>query len=100
MTELYSLSTDSNGVINVSGELTFSTVNGLLTVAPEHFAQLNELEIDLANVTRSDSAGLALLVDWLRYAKNANKSLVFHNIPTQMLAIANASGLDKLLPVK
>lgn len=99
MTELYSLSTDNNGVINVSGELTFTTAGQLLTAAPILFEKQSSLEIDLANVTRSDSAGLALLVDWMRYAKNSNKKIVFHHMPTQLLAIANASGLDELLPV-
>ena len=99
MTELYSLSTDDNGVINVSGELTFNTVSQIVTAAPGLFEKLSNLEIDLVNVSRSDSAGLALLVDWVRYAKNTNKNIVFHNMPTQLLAIAHASGLDELLPV-
>jgi ABC-type transporter Mla MlaB component len=36
----------------------------------------------------------------MRFAKNNNKSIVFQNIPDQMLAIANASGLDELIPVQ
>lgn len=99
MSELYSLATDSQGIVNVSGELTFNTANQLLTAAPKLFEQLTKLEIDLANVTRSDSAGLALLVDWMRYARKSNKAIIFHNVPSQMLAIANASGFDELLPI-
>ncbi|MBE0439886.1 MAG: STAS domain-containing protein [Gammaproteobacteria bacterium] len=98
MTELYSLSIDDD-VINVSGELTFNTVNQIVTVAPGLFEKLSNLEINLVNVTRSDSAGLALLVDWVRYAKNTNKNIVFHHMPTQLSALANASGLDDILPV-
>ncbi|MDT8371606.1 MAG: STAS domain-containing protein [Gammaproteobacteria bacterium] len=99
MTALYSLSTDDNGAINVSGELTFNTVSQIVTVASGLFEKLSNLEIDLVNVTRSDSAGLALLVDWVRYAKNTNKNIVFHHMPEQLLALAYASGLDELLPV-
>ena len=99
MTELYSLSADNNGVISVSGELTFKTANQILLEAPILFEELSHLEIDLADVTRSDSAGLALLVDWMRYAQRGNKEIVFHHMPKQLLAIANASGLDELLPV-
>ncbi len=99
MTALYSLSTDNNGVINVSGELTFNTASQILTAAPSLFEKQSNLEIDLANVTRSDSAGLALLIDWMRYAQKGNKEIVFHHMPKQLLAIANASGLDELLPV-
>lgn len=99
MSELHSLSKDTQGVINVGGELTFNTVNHLLNEAPTLFKQLNKLEINLSDVTRSDSAGLALLVDWMRYAKRSNKTITFHNVPSQMLAIANASGFDELLPI-
>jgi phospholipid transport system transporter-binding protein len=95
-----SLSINDEGVVNVSGMLTFSTVAELSAAAPEKFGQQSELVINLADVSRSDSAGLALLIDWMRFAKNNNKSIVFQNIPDQMLAIANASGLDELIPVQ
>lgn len=88
------------GHVDVSGELTFTTVSDLCVSAPELFASIEVLEIDLAEVTRSDSAGLALLIDWMRSAKQMNKNIVFHNIPTQMLAMAHASGLDELLPLQ
>ena len=86
--------------INVYGDLTFATVNGLLNSARPIFAPIASLNIDLANVSSSDSAGLALLIDWMRLAKQDNKNIVFHNIPVQMLAMAHASGLDELLPLQ
>lgn len=88
-----------DGVVTISGDLTFDTVNALLDQASDFFEPLAKLDINLENVTRSDSAGLALLVDWMRYAKNKNKKIVFHHVPTQLLAIANASGLDELLSI-
>ena len=90
---------DITGLLHVSGELTFATVNDILGPAQNLFESITDLDIDLADVTRSDSAGLALLIDWMRRAKTDNKKIVFHNIPAQMLAIANASGLDELLPI-
>lgn len=100
MSESYSLSFDSaDNIFHVAGELTFATVNALLEQAPDLFESHDKLNIDLTNVTRSDSAGLALLIDWVRLAKNTNKEIMFYNIPAQMLAISNASGVDELLPV-
>jgi phospholipid transport system transporter-binding protein len=84
--------------ILVSGEMTFATVNAVLGEIQTLVTALPALNIDLADVTRSDSAGLALLVHWMRVAKTAKKPIVFHHIPGQMLAIASASGLDELLP--
>tara|TARA_R110002050_G_scaffold9504_1_gene32958 strand:+ start:97929 stop:98234 length:306 start_codon:yes stop_codon:yes gene_type:complete len=86
--------------INVCGDLTFATVNDLLVSARRIFAPIKVLNIDLAEVSCSDSAGLALLIEWMRSAKQQNKNLVFHNIPAQMLAMAHASGLDELLPLQ
>jgi phospholipid transport system transporter-binding protein len=88
------------GYINVCGDLTFVTVNDLLNSARTVFATIPILDIDLSKVSCSDSAGLALLIDWMRSAKQQNKNIVFHNIPAQMLAMAHASGLDELLPLQ
>jgi phospholipid transport system transporter-binding protein len=97
----FSLSFDADKqIIHVSGELSFATVNTVLSQSKNVFAPVTDLNIDLAAVTRSDSAGVALLVDWMRTAKDASKKIVFHNIPAQMLAIASASGLDELLPLQ
>lgn len=86
--------------IQLSGELTFSTVNSLLAESAALFESISSLNIDLSAVTKSDSAGVALLVAWLRSAKQAGKQLVFSNIPEQMLIIADISGLDELLSVQ
>jgi len=53
--------------------------------------------IDLANVTEADSAGLAVLVEWLARARKLGTVLHYANIPAQILAIARISDLDELL---
>ncbi|MDH5357901.1 MAG: STAS domain-containing protein [Gammaproteobacteria bacterium] len=101
MTDSHSIEFEADtGIFRVTGELTFATVNNILGQAHTLFEPINTLDIDLTEVTRSDSAGLALLITWMRSAKNSNKKIVFHNIPSQMLAIANASGLVELLPLQ
>ena len=90
----------SSNMVTVSGELTVSTVTSAMSEVPLLMERQSELNVDLSDVTRSDSAGLALLVHWMRAAKRAKKTLVFHHIPAQMLAIASASGLDELLPLQ
>ena len=57
-----------------------------------------ELVVDLTKVQRIDSAGLALLVEWLRQAKRNDISIRFKNIPARMLAIAAICGLEQILP--
>jgi len=53
--------------------------------------------IDLAGVTASDSAGLALLIDWLSVAKNAGRTLRFENVPSQLQQLARLSEVEELL---
>ena len=100
MSESYSLTFDeSESLVRVGGELTFSTVKEILAQAQMMFETMTMLNIDFTDVTRSDSAGLALLIDWMRTAGKESKTITFYNIPQQILAIANASGLDELLPL-
>lgn len=101
MSQVCELKLDAEtGCINVCGDLTFATVNELLNSARRVFDPIEILDIDLAEVSCSDSAGLALLIEWMRSAKQQNKNIMFHNIPAQMLAMAHASGLDELLPLQ
>lgn len=86
-------------VLNVSGELSFASVPALLEQGNALLAGRGaRIQIDLVGVTRADSAGLALLIEWLRVARHHRTSIEFRNIPPQMLAIARVSGLDGLLP--
>jgi phospholipid transport system transporter-binding protein len=61
--------------------------------------QSRDLAIDLNAVSRSDSAGVALLIEWMRQAKKNSKTIRFNNIPEQMHEIAMVSGVDKMLAI-
>jgi phospholipid transport system transporter-binding protein len=51
----------------------------------------------LRAVTRADSAGLALMVEWLREARRRGGRLEVVNMPDQMFGIAHMSKLDRVL---
>ncbi len=90
----------ADGRFRVSGELTFATVTRVLERSRRLFTQAGEaLEIELGAVERVDSAGLALLIEWMRVAQALDKSIRFFNLPDQMMAIASASDLDSILPL-
>jgi phospholipid transport system transporter-binding protein len=86
--------------LRVSGDLTIDAVPEYLEQSQTLFSQLAFLRIDLSAVSRSDSAGLALLIRWMREAKASDKNIVFEQMPAQMLAMAEASGLDVILPIQ
>ena len=89
-----------NGTWKLIGELGFATVSGLLKSTPRSFFADGDLQLDLSGVTRADSAGLALLVEWLRESERAGKVITFTNVPKQLLAIAMLCGLDEILSFK
>jgi len=89
----------AEGNCKIAGELSFETAPGLLQDSKTIFRNNGgPLIVDLREVSRSDSAGLALLLEWMRMAKQTGQSIVFHNIPVQLRDIANVSGIGALLP--
>lgn len=87
-----------DGRFRVSGVLDAATVGPLLKQSLKPFSNgTGELKIDLAAVTQADSAALALLIEWLRIAKQARRTIRFENAPAQIVALARISEVDKLL---
>jgi len=82
----------------VSGALTLETVPALYRNSAGWFTGAGELILDLAQVERADSAGLALLIEWLRRAKAAKCTLRFTNIPAPVLTLIRINGLQDALP--
>jgi len=91
----------ADGTYVIDGELNMHTVPGaakeLIAILPR--AQGEKLTIDLTAVSRSDSAGVALLVDIMQHANSANLTLSFSNLPQQMKDIAGVTGLLDILPL-
>jgi phospholipid transport system transporter-binding protein len=87
------------GRLSVRGALTFATARqarelGLRVLAA---AAATQLELDCAGVTASDSAGLAVLLDFLAWARHAGRGLRLTELPEEVRAIARISEVDALL---
>ena len=85
---------------SVTGELTFSTAPALLERSVSLKSASGKLIVDLQGVTRADSAGLALLVEWLRLARASGRDIHYVNLPDQLLRVVRVSGLEQLFAVK
>lgn len=80
----------------LEGNLTFKTI-GKHTVGILNFTQAKaSLHIDLQRVGKIDSAGLALLIEWIKISRAQNKILRFDNIPTSLSALAKLSYLSEI----
>jgi len=99
MTEDASIEAARNGRLVVRGTVTFTTVPRLYEQSRSLFRGDADMVVDLRGVERADSAGLALLVEWMREARRNERSVRFVNMPHQMLAIARVSSLDQVLPL-
>lgn len=96
MSTLAHITTD-NGRLIVSGQLNFSTTKTLWQASLPLLNELTEWHFDLAKVVSSNSAGVALLIEWLKYAKRSKKIISFTRIPQQLQTIAAISGVSQLL---
>lgn len=82
----------------VRGPMGFDTVVALRRradpVVEDRLERGGSVVVDLSGVTRTDSAGLALLVHWSRRARVRGARLELRNVPGQMLSIARTVGLE------
>lgn len=56
-----------------------------------------DLEVDCGEISRSDSAGLAVLLDWMASMKRDGRPLCFSRLPPGLLAVARISGVEEML---
>ena len=84
----------------VCGDLQAAWVPALYRDARQQLAGSGPLTVDLAQVERADSAGVALLVEWLRQARAQGRELRLVHLPQQMRSIIRVAGLERLLPLE
>lgn len=94
-----SISEPTSGRVVVTGELSFGTARearqvGILVLES---SQAQRIVVDCAAVTRADSAGLAVLLDWLAWGRRRSRPLSLQNLPASLIAIARISEVDELL---
>ncbi len=93
----FSLEDNGDGKFSLIGEMTFKTAEKILQVSEAPFEEHTRLEIDLSGVTVSDSAGLALLLEWVTWANHTVREIRFEGTPERVLAIARTTEVDELL---
>jgi phospholipid transport system transporter-binding protein len=89
----------AEGRYAIEGALDFTTVSRLAASGHPLFTRGATIDIDLARVTSANSAGLALLLDWLDVATGRGARLTYRNLPDSLTRIAAVSNLDAVLPL-
>ena len=93
----FSLEDLGEGRFALSGEMNFDTAEKILRASEVPFEEHTQLEIDLSEVTDCDSAGLALLLEWVTWANHSVREIRFTDIPETVLAIARTTEVEPLL---
>lgn len=87
----------SNNVLSLSGVCNNAQITNNISALLAKSLQQPDITVDLAAVDNIDSAGLALLLNYLRDAKHADVKVSFINIPDRLLSLAALSNADTLL---
>jgi phospholipid transport system transporter-binding protein len=98
VSEAATLHGTDDGRFALKGALTLSTVTALRSQGRQSFsAATGDIVVDLGGIDRTDSGGLALLVDWLAWAQSARRKLTFTALPEALRALARVSDVEDLL---
>ena len=87
-------------VLALEGALSFESLPAVLAQSAEYAARADlpeRLTIDFAAITSVDSSAVALLLEWRRQARQRSKTLVFVNLPANLLALARLYGVAELI---
>jgi phospholipid transport system transporter-binding protein len=82
------------GGLVVHGHLVFATATAALDTLLAALPASGSLAVDLAGVSRSDSAGLAALVEWQAQARRRGVHLRLSGAADDLRALARLSDLD------
>jgi phospholipid transport system transporter-binding protein len=93
------MSPDEHKVLHLSGDLVIGSVSSLLNQANSLFSKHRQIIIDFEDVPRVDSAGLALLLEWVEWARDNDASIQFRNVPDALIKIAKLSNVEEMLPL-
>ena len=95
----FELAALADGRLAARGPLTFATARRARELGRHAIATAGTaaLEIDCEGISATDSAGLAVLIDWLACARAARRTLQYRRLPEDLTALGRISELQELL---
>jgi phospholipid transport system transporter-binding protein len=82
---------------SLAGELTFATASTAHAAGCVMAASAHDVHVDCAGLGNVDSAGLAVLLDWIAMARARGHCIHLQNLPALLLQLAKISGVDGFL---
>jgi anti-anti-sigma factor len=94
------ISKTSDSSFALSGKLEFASVRQAEKTAKSLFNFQQDFTIDCTELKHCDSAGIALLVNWTKFAKLNEVKILFINFTRQMQQLINLMNLEGIFPGK
>jgi len=88
-----------DGRLTLSGALDFDTVAKLRPLLQRYLRPGEIILVNLKRVGHCNSAGLALLLQWVEDARQHGSTVQFRNLPHSLAEIADLYNLKSLIPV-
>ncbi len=84
---------------SLPAEVTFANLMAVRRDGEACIDQGDSTDIDLSSLTSGNSAVVALLIGWFRYAHTHGKVVRFLHVPVTIMNIIEVSDLDEVLPL-
>ncbi len=87
-------------IAELRGDLDYGTVLKWRQLGFDYVSSCEtQVVFNFSQVTKMDSAGVALLLEWWRAAMHAKKTITFKNLPVKAKALIALSDLSDILGV-
>ena len=96
-TGTFVLEPKGTGAYVARGTLDFDSATQALARGLKVLRAGSDVEMDLSQVASGDSAGLAVLIEWLAAARAHKVRLRYTGVPAQIIAVAKISDIEELL---
>ena len=93
----FNLEDHGGGRFSLSGRMAFDTAGQILRESEIPFEEHTRIEVDLSGIEETDSAGLALLLEWITWANHTVREIRFTAMPEKIEAIAKTTEVEHLL---
>lgn|SRR3990167_7171826 len=81
----------------LSGDLNFTNVMSVYAASLCAFATRPNGCVDFSRLSSSDSAGLALIIEWMKLARERHQVVTCQHLSQDLVSIAKAAGIYALI---
>jgi len=94
MTTLTLRKTATDGQLEVVGELSFAAITQKAVLLCDFSCHNHGITLDFSHVQQTDSAGLALVIEWIKLSQVQQRQLKLQHFPQPLQTLATLCGFE------